>query len=205
MTSLFYCHFSGGNKMSNLSKNRVVSEQIKYAVITAMFAALITVTTAYIKIPAPLGYAHAGDSMIYLAASVLPGPLGFAAAAVGGGLADLLAGYPQWAIPTAIIKALNVLPFFLIKLALKNSPKLDKIISLPNLLMLIPTTIVTIGGYFVANALLYDTAAAIAEILPNLVQASVGAGIFIVLGTSLDAVHFKSRIISKRKEKSHEV
>ena len=191
--------------MSNLSKNRAGSEQIKYAVITAMFAALITVTTAYIKIPAPLGYAHAGDSMIYLAASVLPGPLGFAAAAIGGGLADLLAGYPQWAIPTAIIKALNVLPFFLIKLALKNSPKLDKIISLPNLLMLIPTTIVTIGGYFVANALLYDTAAAIAEILPNLVQASVGAGIFIVLGTSLDAVHFKSRIISKRKEKSHEV
>ena len=205
MTSLFYCHFSGGNKMSNLSKNRADSEHIKYAAITAMFAALITVTTAYIKIPAPLGYAHAGDSMIYLAASVLPGPLGFAAAAIGGGLADLLAGYPQWAIPTAIIKALNVLPFFLIKLALKNSPKLDKIISLPNLLMLIPTTIVTIGGYFVANALLYDTAAAIAEILPNLVQASVGAGIFIVLGTSLDAVHFKSRIISKRKEKSHEV
>ena len=191
--------------MSNLSKNRADSEHIKYAAITAMFAALITVTTAYIKIPAPLGYAHAGDSMIYLAASVLPGPLGFAAAAVGGGLADLLAGYPQWAIPTAIIKALNLLPFFLIKLALKNSPKLDKIISLPNLLMLIPTTIVTIGGYFVANALLYDTAAAIAEILPNLVQASVGAGIFIVLGTSLDAVHFKSRIISKRKEKSHEV
>ena len=191
--------------MSNLSKNRAGSEQIKYAVITAMFAALITVTTAYIKIPAPLGYAHAGDSMIYLAASVLPGPLGFAAAAIGGGLADLLAGYPQWAVPTAIIKALNVLPFFLIKLALKNSPKLDKIISLPNLLMLIPTTIVTIGGYFVANALLYDTPAAIAEILPNLVQASVGAGIFIVLGTSLDAVHFKSRIISKRKDKSHEV
>ena len=191
--------------MSNLSTNRADSEHIKYAAITAMFAALITVTTAYIKIPAPLGYAHAGDSMIYLAASVLPGPLGFAAAAVGGGLADLLAGYPQWAIPTAIIKALNVLPFFLIKLSLKNSPKLDKIISLPNLLMLIPTTIVTIGGYFVANALLYDTAAAIAEILPNLVQASVGAGIFIVLGTSLDAVHFKSRIISKRKEKSHEV
>ncbi len=190
--------------MSNKTSNRISSENIKYAAITAMFAALITVTTAYIKIPAPLGYAHAGDSMIYLAASVLPGSLGFAAAAVGGGLADLLAGYPQWAIPTAIIKALNVLPFFLIKLALKNSPKLQKIISLPNLLMLIPTTIVTIGGYFVANSLLYDTAAAVAEILPNFVQAGVGAGLFIVLGTSLDAVHFKSRILSHRKEKRHE-
>ena len=90
------------------------NEKIKYAAMTAMFAALITITTAYVKIPAPLGYAHAGDSMIYLSASVLPGPLGFAAAAIGGGLADLLAGYPQWAVPTAIIKALNVLPFFLL-------------------------------------------------------------------------------------------
>ena len=74
--------------------------------------------------------------------------------------------------------------------------------------MLIPTTIVTIGGYFVANALLYDTAAAIAEIFPNLVQAGVGAGLFIILGTSLDAVHFKSRILNarnvKRKEKQNE-
>ena len=64
------------------------NEKIKYAAMTAMFAALITITTAYVKIPAPLGYAHAGDSMIYLSASVLPGPLGFAAAAIGGGLAD---------------------------------------------------------------------------------------------------------------------
>ena len=190
--------------MSSLKSSRTSSENIKFAAITAMFAALITVTTAYIKIPAPLGYAHAGDSMIYLAASVLPGPLGFAAAAIGGGLADLLAGYPQWAFPTAIIKALNVLPFFILRLALKNSPKLEKIISLPNLLMLIPTTIVTIGGYFVANTLLYDSAAAIAEILPELVQAGVGAGLFVILGTSLDAVHFKSRILSKRKEKRHE-
>ena len=105
------------------TNNSLVSENIHYAAITAMFAALITVTTAFIKIPAPLGYVHAGDSMIYLAASILPEPLGFAAAAIGGGLADLLAGYPQWAIPTAIIKALNVLPFFLIKRILKNSSK----------------------------------------------------------------------------------
>lgn len=187
--------------MSKLSNKRARSEDIRYAAITAMFAALITVTTAYIKIPAPLGYAHAGDSMIYLAASILPGSFGFAAAGIGGGLADLLAGYPQWAIPTAIIKTLNVLPFFLIKLAIKNSPKIEKIISLPNLLMLIPTTIVTIGGYFVANALLYDTTAAIAEILPNLVQAGVGAGIFIVLGTALDAVHFKKKVLSAKYAK----
>lgn len=187
--------------MSEKTKNIYSNDNTKYAALTAMFAALITVTTAFIKIPAPLGYVHAGDSMIYLAASVLPGPLGFAAAAIGGGLADLLAGYPQWAIPTAIIKTLNVLPFFLIKYVLKNSSAFEKIISLPNLLMLIPTTIVTIAGYFVANALLYDTTAAIAEVMPNLVQAGVGAGLFIILGKSLDGVHFKTRILSERKNK----
>ena len=179
------------------------NEKIKYAAMTAMFAALITITTAYVKIPAPLGYAHAGDSMIYLSASVLPGPLGFLAAAIGGGLADLLAGYPQWALPTAIIKALNVLPFFLIKY-LKDSPKFEKIINVSNLLMLIPTTIVTIGGYFVANALLYDISAAVAEILPNLVQAGVGAILFVILGKSLDAVNFKSRVLPNRKEEKSE-
>lgn len=45
---------------------------VKLIAITAMCAALVTVTTAFIKIPSPLGYSHAGDSMIYLAASILP-------------------------------------------------------------------------------------------------------------------------------------
>ena len=78
---------------------------VKLIAITAMCAALITVTTAFIKIPSPLGYSHAGDSMIYLAARILPGPFGIIASSIGGALADLISGYPHWAIPTAIIKA----------------------------------------------------------------------------------------------------
>ena len=66
--------------------------RIRIAALTAMFASLIIVTTAYIKIPAPLGYTHVGDSMIYLSAAILPGPFGFFAAAIGGAMADLLAG-----------------------------------------------------------------------------------------------------------------
>ncbi len=95
----------------------IKAQKTKYSgkalAVTAMFAALITAATAFIKIPAPLGYAHAGDSVIYLAACILPAPFGFIAASVGGALADLLSGYAVWAIPTAVIKALNVLPFFL--------------------------------------------------------------------------------------------
>lgn len=164
------------------------------AALTAMFAALIIVTTAYLKIPAPLGYVHVGDSMVYLAATVLPGPFGFISAALGGALADLLAGYPQWAFPTAIIKALNVLPFFLMKYAVKDSAKLNIIINLPNLIMLIPTTVVTLGGYFIANTLLYDFGAATAELLPNLFQAIASAVIFTILGFSLDSIRFKEKV-----------
>ena len=129
---------------------------VKLIAITAMCAALITVTTAFIKIPSPLGYSHAGDSMIYLAASILPGPFGIIASSIGGALADLISGYPHWAIPTAIIKAVNAVPFVLCRMAMKKRGKDEKIISPSSLLMLIPTTIVTIGGYFIANGLMYD-------------------------------------------------
>lgn len=161
-----------------------------------MLAALVVVTTAYIKIPAPLGYTHIGDSMVYLAAALLPGPYGFLAASVGGALADLLAGYPQWALPTAIIKALNVLPFFLVRLAIKKADWFDRIINLPNLTMLVPAALVTLSGYFVANTLLYDVSAAIVELLPNLIQATASSIVFVVTGISLDAIKFKSRILT---------
>ena len=161
-----------------------------------MLAALIVVTTAYIKVPAPLGYTHIGDSMVYLAAVLLPGPYGFFAASIGGALADLLAGYPQWALPTAIIKTLNVLPFFLVRLTVKKADSFDRIINLPNLIMLVPAALVTLGGYFVANTLLYDVSAAIAELLPNLIQATASSIVFVVTGVSLDAIKFKSRLLA---------
>ena len=41
------------------------NNNIKMLAFSAVFAALITVTTAFVKIPAPLGYIHAGDSMIF--------------------------------------------------------------------------------------------------------------------------------------------
>ena len=173
--------------------------RLRIGALSAMFAALIIVTTAYIKIPAPLGYVHIGDSMVYLAAAILPFPFNFLAVAVGGATADLLAGYPQWALPTAIIKALNALPFFLIRFTLKSSPKLNKIINLQNLLMLIPTTIITLGGYFAANALMYDVGAAVAELLPNLFQAFIGGVVFVAAGLSLDAVKFKSKILHRER------
>ena len=87
--------------------------KIRYLSITAVFAALITLMTAYVfHIPVPIagGYIHLGDSLIYLSASLLPTPYAMAAGAIGGGLADLLTA-PMWTLPTVIIKALITLPF----------------------------------------------------------------------------------------------
>ena len=85
-------------------------------VLTALCAALIAIFTAFIKIPTGIneGYVHLGDSLIYLSASLLPMPNALIAAAIGGALADILAGVSVWAPFTAIIKALNVIPFALI-------------------------------------------------------------------------------------------
>ena len=69
------------------------SYRIHYLSITGVFAAMITVMTAYIA-HVPVGangtYIHFGDALIYLAAVLLPTPYALAAAAIGGGLADLL-------------------------------------------------------------------------------------------------------------------
>lgn len=184
--------------MSNTTKAKTKSKiDAKVIALTAMFAALVTVVTAFIKIPTALGYCHAGDSMIYLAASILPGPYGIIAASIGGFFADLLAGYANWALPTAIIKAFNALPFFICRYYLKKHNKDNKIINLPNLLMLIPTTIVTVGGYFIANGLMYDFTAAIAELATWYLQPGVGAIIYIALGLGLDSIKFKERTLKR--------
>lgn len=170
---------------------------VRLIAFTAMFAALVTVATAFIKIPTALGYQHPGDSMVYLAACVLPGPYGIIASGIGGALADILSGYANWALPTFIIKCLNAVPFVLCRMIMtaRNSSSDNKIINIPNLAMLIPTTAVTVLGYLFANALLYSWPAAVAELVSGWVQPCIGALLFIAIGTALDTARFKQRIL----------
>lgn len=83
-------------------------------VLSALFAAMITVMTAFLfHIPIGVngGYLHFGDALIYLAASMLPTPYACIAAAVGAGLADIVSGAPIWAPFTLVIKACIALLF----------------------------------------------------------------------------------------------
>ncbi len=81
---------------SNRPMQRVVS--------AAMFAALIVAATLVLHIPAPAGYLHAGDGVALLAGLVLGPAYGFAAAAVGSALTDLMLGFALYAPATLVIK-----------------------------------------------------------------------------------------------------
>lgn len=164
-----------------------MKSQIRYISLTAIFAALITIMTAYVvHIPVPLtgGYIHLGDSLIYLAAAVLPTPYAMAAGAIGGGMADLLTA-PMWTLPTLIIKMLITLPF---------TNKGSKIINIRNIFAPILAYLISGTGYFLANNLIFNSGIAFLTSFGGSAIQSLGSGVvFIVLGLMLDKVGFKKQ------------
>lgn len=175
------------------SKN---SERVRLLAFSALFAASIAVVTSFIRIPAAHnGYTHAGDSMIYLASCILPPQFAVAPAAVGGFMADILAGAPEWAVATAIIKSINTLPFIACRYVLKQYGKDDRILHPANIAMLIPTSVVTVVGYFIATGIMYGfETSLIAAFIGGWLQPLAGAVVYLAVGASLDAVKFKSKL-----------
>jgi len=163
--------------------------------LTGLMAAIIAVFTAFIKVPTGIndGYLHFGDSMIYLAACLL-GPLGALSAAIGGALADILAGAAVWAIPTAIIKAFNALPFILMSSLYKKKKDKNKIINAYTVPMVVVSGLITIFGYLLAEGLMYSFPTAWTSVPFSIIQATGSAVVFIVFGLALDAVKIQKYI-----------
>lgn len=162
------------------------NKNLRLLTLTAMFAALIMLVTAYIMhIPTGFnnGYIHLGDTMIYIAASMLPTPYALVAAAMGGALADILSGAAVWAIPTAIIKALMVLPF---------TAKQERLLCKRNALAIVISGVIGIVGYALAAMIMYGSfAAGVADVLPNVIQEAAGGAMYVVLALALDRVKIK--------------
>lgn len=171
------------------------NKKVEYIVIPAVFAAIIAVFTAFIKINIGMngGYIHLGDSIIYICASILPAPCAIWAAAIGGAMADLLAGAPAWAIPTAIIKALNVVPFVLVRM-LGKAKQQNKILTKTTVLMPLPSALVTVFGYLLAGGILYSFPTALASVPFNMIQAVGSTLLFYIAGSALDKMNFRKMI-----------
>ena len=154
---------------------------------TGVFAAMITIMTAYIcHVPygANGGYIHFGDALIYVAAVFLPRPYAMAAAAIGGGMADLLTA-PLWAPATIMIKMIITLPF---------TSKEGRILCPRNIIAPFLAALLSATGYYLAQGILFGSfVSVLASFAGSAVQSSGSAIIFLALAVALDKAHMKSR------------
>lgn len=151
-------------------------------VLAALFAAIITVFTAFlfhipIKVGANTAYLHFGDAFMFFAASLLPTPYALAAAGIGGGLADLFCGAAEWMPFTVIIKILVALVF---------TSKSPKMLCKGNIFALFTALLITVGGYYLAEALLFGNwVSPLLSIFGNVVQIVGSAVLYIIFSATV--------------------
>lgn len=134
--------------------------------------ATLLLTLISIPLPSGYGYVNLGDAGVYLCALLLPGGLGALAAGVGAALADLILGWAMYAPVTLLVKGLTA---FLAGLAFRRAKKAAIPLSLLCCLM-VPL------GYFLYEVILLTAPVAAVNILPNVLQAVIGAGLGTVVG-----------------------
>lgn len=162
------------------------TEKIKHMCLAGVFTAIVFVFTAYLHIPSHTGYTHIGDGFIYLAACLLPLPYAAFVGAGGALLADCLTGFAVWAPASVIIKTVAVLFF---------SRNKKRIISLQNMLALLPAAVICTGGYYLYEALLTGNfISPLAGIPGYITQSMLSALLFTVLGAALDKLHIKDHL-----------
>ena len=156
------------------------NKRLRHLCLAGLFSAAVFVLTAYLHIPSHTGYTHVGDGVIFLAAAVLPLPYAVATGVIGASLADLLTGYAIWAPASVVIKALIVLPF---------SHGKGSILTVRNLLSLIPAACLTAGGYYLYEVLLTQNAIAPLLGIPGYItQFVLSTVLFIAAGTAIDSI-----------------
>ncbi|MGN0753480.1 MAG: ECF transporter S component [Aristaeellaceae bacterium] len=145
---------------------------VKKLCLAGVMAALVFVMTYLPKVPVIVtgGYVHLGDGAIFLA-TLLLGPLGIPAAAIGSGLSDLLGGYMVYVLPTMVIKALVALVAWKVW---KEGSWLRAVIAFA------AAEAVMVLGYFAFEAVMYGVAAAWAAVGPNCIQGIAGVVIGLV-------------------------
>ncbi len=149
---------------------------IQTMVLGAIMATLICIATSFFRLPVAVtqGYIHLGDGLILLSAMFL-GWVSIPVAAIGSMLADLLAGYVPYCLPTFVIKGLMA---GIVVCVVKQSQPMWKMI-----LGFVLAAIWMVLGYFLVEWLMlgYGLAAASMAIFPNMVQGISG----IVIATAL--------------------
>ena len=162
----------------------------KCLVLSALFAAIITVCTRFTAIPifGGQGYVHIGDAFVFLSAAILPTPYAMATSAIGGGLADMMAGYTVYILPTAVIKALMALMFF-------RKSQSTKLLSSKSIISTVLGTLVLVGGYYIAEVILFGSfVSPLLGLVWNAFQGIFSSIAFLLLATAFDKSRLRERL-----------
>lgn len=156
-------------------KKKIDKATTFYVVLIALFSALVCVLTIFVRIPWGKGYINFGDTLIFLAASLL-GPVGgMIAGAIGSSLADLFSGFATYAPFTFVVKGgegflCGILYTYVFR---KQRPVLRRLFS-----MLIAGAWMIIG-YFLTDLMLYGWEASLFNFVSGPIQA--GASLVVAL------------------------
>lgn len=156
-------------------KKKIDKATTFYVVLIALFSALVCVLTVFVRIPWGKGYINFGDTLIFLAASLL-GPVGgMIAGAIGSSLADLFSGFATYAPFTFVVKGgegflCGILYSYVFR---KQRPMLRRLFS-----MLIAGAWMIIG-YFLTDLMLYGWEASLFNFVSGPIQA--GASLVVAL------------------------
>lgn len=139
-------------------------------VLSAVMAALVTVSTYMVQIPVPAtgGYINIGDAMVFTSALLFGPVVGGFAGGVGSALADLWGGYLMFVPITLVVKGLEGTVAGLIR----NGKS-----TIRDVLAVLVGGTIMVMGYFVAEAFLlgFGVPAALVETPGNTFQVAVGA------------------------------
>ena len=159
-------------------ENKLDKNTHRLALAGQLCGATLLLTLLSIPLPSGYGYVNLGDAGVFLCACLLPGGLGALAAGVGAALADLILGWAVYAPVTLLVKGLTAL---LAGLALRRAKKAGLPLSLLCCL-LVPL------GYFLYETILLTAPVAAVNVLPNALQAAIGAALGTLVGRHLQAL-----------------
>ena len=147
----------------------------------AVSAALVAVFTIAVRIPVPAtaGYISLCDAAVVFVSYAFGPFTGLIAGGLGSAFADLLGGYPQFALLSFIVHGLEALLAGL--LVKKNSQ------SIPTMIVgAIISIIIVCGGYLLLETLFITTfSSALVEVPMNALQSGVGAVVGLLLYTAV--------------------
>ena len=155
-----------------MKDSRVLTAKVVVALDIAIAAIMIAVTAVFtllvrVPIPATQGYFNFSDVAVYFSAFAFGPWIGLVAGGVGAAIADLVGGFPQWALLTFLAHGLEGLVAGLIARRVKSLPVLVSAWAAGTLTML--------ALYFLGEGLvLTGWGPAVAELPPNLLQNVVG-------------------------------